>query len=323
MTFISRLFFAVTSMMAFTAAAAFTSTPSILSQHTRAKESISNSHLHLFHKEDSVHNQNVEKKKYQERRDFLQAVISTATMLVSSQSATAVNAPTFTNLSSSFAEKGGFTIAEATVNTVEMKTFVDPKGLFAINVPKRFFAIRRTIKGDLPDEATGKGRRGSSIFTAGDMAKAEVVAVERFPTKVLLEEEGIDSSGDLSTFPSIGNPTAIANLITLRRDRDKQQQSKTTVIPNSVSVSEDGKTLYFRLSSSVDVQKPELLMEQTGVSELVRMTLAKATLLSNDGQMMAVFASALQQDYKTEDGPALEESVESFVAVDQSKNGST
>lgn len=67
------------------------------------------------------------------------------------------------------------------------------------------------------------------------------------------------------------------------------------------------------------MQKPELLLEQTGVSELVRITLAKATLESQDGQMMAVFASALKQDFEGEDGPALEESVRSFVAVDQSK----
>jgi hypothetical protein len=76
--------------------------------------------------------------------------------------------------------------------------------------------------------------------------------------------------------------------------------------------------LYFSLSQSIDVQKPELLMEQTGYSELVRLTLAKASLDSNDGQMMAVFASALQQDYAGEDGPALIESVDSFVALDQS-----
>ncbi len=59
-------------------------------------------------------------------------------------------------------------------------------------------------------------------------------------------------------------------------------------------------------------------MEQMGVSELIRITLAKATLDSNDGQMMAVFASALQQDFKSDDGPALEESVNSFIALDQS-----
>jgi hypothetical protein len=62
---------------------------------------------------------------------------------------------------------------------VEMKEFVDPKGLFSIRIPKTFFAIRREVKGDLPDPKTGEGRRGSSIFTAGDMSKAELVAIER------------------------------------------------------------------------------------------------------------------------------------------------
>jgi hypothetical protein len=63
--------------------------------------------------------------------------------------------------------------------TTPMKKFVDPQGLFEIEIPTNFFAIRRTVKGDLPDAETGTGRRGSSIFTAGDLNKAEVVAVER------------------------------------------------------------------------------------------------------------------------------------------------
>eukprot|EP00555_Chaetoceros_dichaeta_P015087 CAMPEP_0198258978 /NCGR_PEP_ID=MMETSP1447-20131203/8277_1 /TAXON_ID=420782 /ORGANISM="Chaetoceros dichaeta, Strain CCMP1751" /LENGTH=232 /DNA_ID=CAMNT_0043946247 /DNA_START=375 /DNA_END=1073 /DNA_ORIENTATION=- len=201
--------------------------------------------------------------------------------------------------------------------TVEMKTFIDPKGLFVLNVPKRFFAIRRTVKGDLPNEETGEGRRGSSIFTAGDMSKAEVVAVERFPITALLQTAGVSASGNLSTFTSIGKPTAIASLIALRRDRDRPGQSKTILLPDSVSLSPDEKTLYFELSTEVDVQKPELLLEQTGVGEIVRMTLAKATLTSGDGQMMAVFASALKQDLAGSDGVALRECVDSFVAVEQ------
>ena len=92
-----------------------------------------------------------------DRRKFLQTLVSTSTLvgMPSLNFALDVEAP------------------------VEMKNFIDPKGLFAITVPNRFYAIRRTVKGDLPNEATGKGRRGSSIFTAGDMAKAEVIAVER------------------------------------------------------------------------------------------------------------------------------------------------
>jgi hypothetical protein len=65
------------------------------------------------------------------------------------------------------------------VASVPMKLFVDPQGLFVLSLPQRFFVLRRTAKGDLPDETTGKGRRGSSILNAGDLAKAEVLAVER------------------------------------------------------------------------------------------------------------------------------------------------
>lgn len=68
------------------------------------------------------------------------------------------------------------------IDGVEMKMFLDPQGMFAVEIPKRFFALRRSAKGDLPDDKTGSGRRGSSIFSAGDMAKAEVVAVERCVT---------------------------------------------------------------------------------------------------------------------------------------------
>lgn len=68
------------------------------------------------------------------------------------------------------------------------------------------------------------------------------------------------------------------------------------------------------------MQKPELYKEQTGLDELIRFTVVKATLTSNDGQLMGVFASALLQDYDgTTDGPAIRESVNSFVALDQSK----
>jgi hypothetical protein len=224
-----------------------------------------------------------------------------------------------------------------TTGAVEMKTFVDPAGLFVLNIPQRFFALRRSAKGDLPDPKTGNGRRGSTIFTAGDMAKAEVVSIEYFPVKLLLQDFGIDAStGSLDTIPAIGEPTAVANLIALRRDRDRLNTvAATKLIPNTVSVSADGKELYFQLKTSIPVQKPELLLEQYGVSELFRITAAKASLLrqpvqlnndnsdsnndnSNDDDtmmMMAVFASALETDWQGPDGVALQETVQSFRAV--------
>ena len=83
-------------------------------------------------------------------------------------------------------------------------------------------------------------------------------------------------------------------------------------------ISEDGKVLSFQLRAEIDVQKPELLMEEFGIDRLFRITVAKASLESNDGQILAVFASALEQDYQGPDGQALRDSVESFVALDQS-----
>jgi hypothetical protein len=203
-----------------------------------------------------------------------------------------------------------------TTSLMEMKSFVDPQGLFSLDVPKDFFTLRRTQKGDLPDAKTGKGRRGSSIFTAGNMAKAEVVSVARFPTKVLLEENGIVPVGDLSTFPAIGDAKTVANMIVLRRENESQNQGLQVL--DNVQLTPDGKQLSFRLKTEIEVQKPELLLEQYGVSKLFRITVAKATLDSNDGNIMAVFASALEQDFSNGiDGPALEESVKSFQALSQ------
>jgi hypothetical protein len=86
--------------------------------------------------------------------------------LIQSTAAAILSSPTLPTLA-----------AETTVEEVPLKTITDD--LFSISLPQRFFAIRRTVKGDLPDAKTGKGRRGGTIFTAGDMSKAEVVAVER------------------------------------------------------------------------------------------------------------------------------------------------
>ena len=96
-----------------------------------------------------------------DRRDFLHSIISATS-----------------TIAATIAVPSGASALEVQT-PVEMKNFIDPKGLFVIKIPNRFYAIRRTAKGDLPNESTGKGRRGSSIFSAGDMSKAEVIAVER------------------------------------------------------------------------------------------------------------------------------------------------
>ena len=138
--------------------------------------------------------------------------------------------------------------------------------------------------------------------------------LDRFPTRILLEENGIEATGKLETFPDLGEPAAIANLINLRREKDKPGMSNSAILPDSVSVSSDGKELRFKVKAQIDVQKPELLMEQLGVDQLFRITLAKASLRASDGNMMAVFASALETDFIGPDGVALQEAVDSFQA---------
>jgi len=101
---------------------------------------------------------------------------------------------------------------------------------------------------------------------------------------VLLSENGIEATGDLTTFPALGDATAIANLIVLRREKETQNQGAKRL--QDVAVSSDGKTLNFRLKTEIEVQKPELLMEQLGVSQLFRITVAKASLNSSDGNLM-------------------------------------
>ena len=139
----------------------------------------------------------------------------------------------------------------------------------------------------------------------------------RFPTRVLLEENGIEAVGNLSTFPDIGEPLAIANLMNSRREKDKPGVSNTIIDKDSVRVSGDGKVLTFKLKTEIEVQKPELLMEQYGVSKLFRVTVAKATLESSDGNILAAFASALETDFNGDDGVSLQASVDSFKATER------
>jgi hypothetical protein len=133
----------------------------------------------------------------------------------------------------------------------------------------------------------------------------------------LLEENGIEATGSLKTFPDLGEPAAIANLLSVRRDRDKPGTSSTKIVPDSLFVTSDGKELSFRLKTEIEAQKPELLMEQYGVSRLFRITTAKASLRSNDGNIMAAFGSALESDFNGPDGRALQSSINSFQALEQ------
>jgi len=108
-----------------------------------------------------------------------------------------------------------------------------------------------------------------------------------------------------------------------RREKDKPgNMGKAELNPESVALNSNGTELTFSARQKIDVQKPELLLEQEGISELYRTSVAKASLTSNDGQMLVVFASALDQDFAGPDGVALQKAVQSFLPIDQSVKNS-
>ena len=63
------------------------------------------------------------------------------------------------------------------------------------------------------------------------MGTASVIAVERIPVKTLLDEAGIDSSGDLSSFSSIGiDAKKMAELLNARREKEKGNAKARTIV---------------------------------------------------------------------------------------------
>lgn len=62
----------------------------------------------------------------------------------------------------------------------------------------------------------------------------------------------IEPTGDLSTFPALGEPAAIANLINLRREREKT--GNTMIFPGSVVLSADKKDITFKLKTEIEVR---------------------------------------------------------------------
>jgi hypothetical protein len=121
---------------------------------------------------------------------------------------------------------------------------------------------------------------------------------QRYPVRVLLEENGIEATGDLTTFKALGEAAAVANLIVMRREKDSPQSGAARKLENA-QISADGKELTFRLRTEIEVQKPELLLQEFGVSELFRITVAKATLNSADGNIMGTLTASIISWMKT------------------------
>ena len=233
---------------------------------------------------------------------------------------------------------------------VKLRTYVDP--LFDLTFPKDWFAIRRTIDGDIV-------RRGGVIFSAGNLRTAEVVTVELFKVKELLAQaealpyfpEGkikqwndlgrdrcahplslrVSARGRIVTrTPSTRRPldvdsragkdAALAQFVCERRDgeatasaRKQQIQARaSTAVPGSLSVRGD----VLQLDIATDIQGTTARVGEAGSEVMTpgirRLQRARLTLLPGGSEVMGVVAGCLDDLWSSGEDRVLGDVVESF-----------
>ena len=196
------------------------------------------------------------------------------------------------------------------------KKFADPE--FELSYPPSFYkGIRRNIEGDVV-------RRGGVIFTTGQLAKAEVVTVEKLAVSSFLEQAGATEffpSGKISKWADLGNPDAVGELLCERRDNDAQQAAKgqpkarSSRVVGKPVVSADGRTITADIVTEIGQTKARV---GDGGNEyetpaVVRLQRAKLTIMPSGQRVLGVWASCLEDLWNDGEGEVLKRVVDSFV----------
>jgi hypothetical protein len=110
---------------------------------------------------------------------------------------------------------------------VELLEFADTDAGFSLSIPKGFFKSSRGRTCAINDR-TCKKLRGTdlgTLFVAGNLQTAQIVSVQRLSVEQLLSDVGVVPTGDLSSWPAIGKPQKVAELLASFRDGDSKQQN--------------------------------------------------------------------------------------------------
>lgn len=198
-----------------------------------------------------------------------------------------------------------------------LERYVDPKGVFALELPKQFYRIRRTIEGDII-------RRGNAIFSAGDLTKNEIVSLERYPALAVAKLEGIGPllpngpDGPVTALAQLGKPLAVAKLLAERRDDLCASQAKnggaavaaSVVSPDSVRFDADeaaGGVLRFEMVSTI--------RDRDGLIATRRTLLARAQITPGNGELLCLWAGCADVDWQRSEEPLLRKIVETFEVL--------
>ena len=195
----------------------------------------------------------------------------------------------------------------------EMTTFDDK--LFDVTFPSDFYAIRRTIEGDVV-------RRGNVIFTAGRLAKAEIVTVEYFPVAEIIAQAEATSffpGGRIERWKDIGTPDALGMYICERRDNEAQRAARGMAIPQGSDVvpgtlKVDDTTITAEVVTalkSTDMRVGESGQRVDSVP-VTRHQIAKYFLLPGGKYVLACWASALEDLWQAGEGDVLINVVQSL-----------
>ena len=201
-----------------------------------------------------------------------------------------------------------------------LRTYVDP--LFDLTFPKDWFAIRRTIDGDIV-------RRGGVIFSAGNLRTAEVVTVELFQVKELLAQAEAGPyfpGGSIKKWNDLGKDSALGQFMCDRRDgiatnsaRKQQIQARASVVvPGTLSVKGD----VLQLDIATDIQGTTMRSGEAGTESqtpgIRRLQRARLTLLPGGTEVVGIVAGCLDDLWTSGEEQVLGDIVESFRIKEKS-----